>query len=206
MCAALALVSLAVLRNSNTPDESVQLLADSRVDFSARLSSARASRSSKPRAVIAPATTIATTIPPPPPTTAKPKPKPVYKASTVTTAKPKPKPAPKPAASATMHSNTPTTVSARPMPAAGGSASAEEGRASWYDAKYHEANPWICAHKTIAKGIVLTVTNVNTGASITCEVGDRGPYVDGRILDLSKYAFSRLANPSTGLIWVKITW
>ena len=53
---------------------------------------------------------------------------------------------------------------------------------------------------------MLTVTNLNNGASITCEVGDRGPYVEGRILDLSKYAFSRLANPSTGLIWVKITW
>ena len=64
-------------------------------------------------------------------------------------------------------------------------------------AKYHADNPWICAHKTIAKGTVLTVTNVNTGAQITCEVGDRGPYVDGRILDLSKYAFSRLANPSS---------
>jgi rare lipoprotein A len=47
---------------------------------------------------------------------------------------------------------------------------------------------------------------VNTGASITCEVGDRGPYVEGRILDLSKYAFSRLANPSSGLISVKIVW
>jgi rare lipoprotein A len=92
------------------------------------------------------------------------------------------------------------------MPGPYGSSNSEEGKASWYNAKYHESNPWICAHKTIPKGMVLHVTNVNTGASITCEVGDRGPYVEGRILDLSKYAFSRLANPSTGLIWVKITW
>ena len=54
-------------------------------------------------------------------------------------------------------------------------------------------------------GTVLTVTATSTGKSITCHVGDRGPYVEGRILDMSKYAFSQLANPSSGVIWVKIT-
>lgn len=184
----------------------MSLIADSRVDFSSRLSSARASRGSEDRALLLPATTTSTTLPPP--TTAKPKPKPTpttVKKATVTTAKKTPPTTAKKAAPAAT-ANTPTTMSARPMPAAGGSANSEEGRASWYDAKYHASNPWLCAHKTIPKGTVLTVTNVNTGASITCEVGDRGPYVEGRILDLSKYAFSRLANPSSGLVWVKITW
>lgn len=181
-------------------------MADSSVDFASRLSSARASRGAV-RAELAPAsTTTSTTTPPPPTTRPKPKPKPVVAQSAPkTTAKPA---AAKPAAAkpAPANSNAPTTVSPRPMPARGGSANSEEGTASWYNAKYHESNPWICAHKTIPKGMILTVTNLKNGAQITCEVGDRGPYVEGRILDLSKYAFSRLASPSAGLIPVRITW
>ncbi len=202
MCAALVVVSLAALRNSKTPDESVSLTTGSRIEASTRLASSRASRSKQKRVYFAPATTTSTTEAPPT-TTAKPRPKVVYKAPSTTA---KPKSQPKAASSTPPPSNTAPTESTRPMPAPGGSSNSEEGKASWYNAKYHETNPWICAHKTIPKGIVLTVTNINTGGSITCEVGDRGPYVEGRILDLSKYAFSRLANPSTGLIWVKITW
>jgi rare lipoprotein A len=181
-------------------------MAGTRVDFATRLSPARASRGAE-RPMLLPASTTSSTVPPPP-TTAKPKPKVVYKAPS-TTAKPKPKQqaastAPKPAASS---SNTPTTVSPRPMPTGGSTSNgSEEGRASWYDAKYHANNPWICAHKTLPMGTILTVLNVNTGKSIKCEVGDRGPYVEGRVVDLSKYAFSQLGNPSSGLIWVKLSW
>ena len=206
MCAALVVVSLAALRNSKTPDESVRLMADSRVDYSVRLSPNRASRGQK-RVYLAPATTTSTSEPPA--TTVKPKvvvkPKPVVRqAAPATTVKPKaqsatPSPQPAPAQSA-------AAASTRPMPSGAGGSNSQEGKASWYRAKYHQDNPWICAHKTIAKGIVLTVTNLNNGATITCEVGDRGPYVEGRILDLSEHAFSRLASPSAGVIPVKITW
>src|SRR5205085_9338263 len=69
MCAALVVISLAALRNSKTPDDSVELMAGSRIDFSTRLSSSpRASRGEK-RVLLSPATTVTTT-PPPPPTTA----------------------------------------------------------------------------------------------------------------------------------------
>ena len=197
------------MRNTNSPDESVTLISGSRVDATSRLASARASRGNVEREQLFAATTT-TTIAPPPTTAPKPKPQPVVKKATPTTAKPKatPKPATAaPKATAPAVANTPTTVSNRPMPTASASTGqSEEGRASWYDAKYHASNPWICAHKTIPKGTVITVTNVNSGASITCEVGDRGPYVEGRILDLSKYAFSKLGNPSSGLLWVRITW
>jgi rare lipoprotein A len=203
VCAALVVVSLAALRNSKTPDDSVELMTSSRVDFSTRLASAHASRGEK-RVYLAPATTTSTTEPPP--TTAKPRVV-VVKQAPPTTAKPKPKPQaqpqPKPAATS---SNTPTTASTRPMPQGGANTNHDEGKASWYEAKYHANNPWICAHRTLPMGTVLTVTAVSTGKTITCEVGDRGPYADGRILDLSKYAFSQLANPSSGVIYVKISW
>jgi rare lipoprotein A len=88
-------------------------------------------------------------------------------------------------------------------PAAGPSTGqSETGQATWYDAP----DPTMCAHKTIPMGTVLTVTDVDNGKSTTCKVGDRGPYVEGRIVDLSPETFSQLAPTSAGVINVKITW
>jgi rare lipoprotein A len=208
-------VSLAALRNTSTPDRPVTLMAGSRVDFSTHLAAARASRGeARP---LFPEATTTTTLPPPPPTTAKPKV--IYKAP-VTTAKPKPKPttpttakavakpAAKPASPPPTGNAIPGATSGKPQPTGGSTADGSQtGNASWYNASYHNTNPWICAHMTLPKGTVLTVTDTNNGKSITCEVGDRGPYGgDNRILDLSEYAFSQLASPSSGVIPVKISW
>jgi rare lipoprotein A (peptidoglycan hydrolase) len=139
-----------------------------------------------------------TTAPPPPPTTAKARrltpttAKPVARATLrpktvpapTTTAAPRPKPKPKP---------TPTTVS----PADG----TESGKASWYD---HQAG--ICAHKSLPFGTVVTVTNVANGKSVQCTVGDRGPYVEGWVIDLNPQEFEQLAPRSTGVISVRLTW
>ncbi len=208
MCAALVVVSLAALRNNATPDAPVKVMAGSRVDSSSRLSSARASRSAE-RHLLLPASTTTSTVAPP--VQPKPKPKVVAKAPP-TTAKPKvkaqsaPTAAPKPAAKPAP-SSSPPPPSSRPMPTGGQTTNgSEEGKASWYEANYHANNPWICAHKTLRMGIVVTVTNVNSGKSITCEVGDRGPFVQGRVVDLSKHAFSQLASPSAGVISVKLSW
>jgi rare lipoprotein A (peptidoglycan hydrolase) len=97
-----------------------------------------------------------------------------------TTAKPRPKP-------------TTTTT-----PAADGT---ESGKASWYD---HQAG--ICAHKSLPFGTVVTVTNRANGKSVQCTVGDRGPYVDGWIIDLNPREFEQLAPRSAGVISVRLTW
>ena len=78
---------------------------------------------------------------------------------------------------------------------------AQEGGASWY-----AYNPGECAHQTIPKGTVVTVTNLANGASTTCVVTDRGPYGGGRIIDLDRSTFAQLADPSAGVIQVRITW
>jgi rare lipoprotein A len=44
------------------------------------------------------------------------------------------------------------------------------------------------------------------GMSVQCRVTDRGPFVDGRILDLDKEAFDSLAPSANGVIDVKIAW
>ena len=46
-------------------------------------------------------------------------------------------------------------------------------------------NDYTCAHKSLPFGTKLKVVRDDTGASVVVRVNDRGPYVDGRILDLS---------------------
>jgi rare lipoprotein A len=81
------------------------------------------------------------------------------------------------------------------------SGNTESGGATWYR---HAAGE--CAHKTLARGTVVTVTNQANGATATCTVTDRGPYGDGRIIDLDVTVFEQLAPLDAGVIQVVITW
>ena len=89
---------------------------------------------------------------------------------------------------------TTTTTTAPPRPS-------QTGPASWYDAPQGT-----CAHQSLPFGTVVTVTDLDNGRSTTCTVEDRGPYQDGRIIDLSKATFSQLESPGVGVIDVRITW
>lgn len=60
------------------------------------------------------------------------------------------------------------------------------------------------AHKKIPFGSKVKVTNIKNGKSVVVRINDRGPFAKGRIIDLSKSAFSSIGRPSLGLITVKI--
>lgn len=60
------------------------------------------------------------------------------------------------------------------------------------------------AHKTLPFGTRVKVTNIQNGKSVIVKINDRGPFVRGRIIDLSKSSFSRIGNTSSGLINVTI--
>jgi hypothetical protein len=77
----------------------------------------------------------------------------------------------------------------------------EAGKGTWYD---HQ--PGVCAHKSLPFGTVVTVTDTANGKSVTCVVGDRGPYVDGYVIDLNPREFEQLAPRSTGVIPVRLSW
>jgi rare lipoprotein A (peptidoglycan hydrolase) len=97
---------------------------------------------------------------------------------------------------------TPTTAAPTTTePPTVAAANSQEGGASWYD-----YNPGECAHLSIPKGTVVTVTRISTGASVTCVVTDRGPTGAGRIIDLDRSTFAQLAEPGAGVIQVRITW
>lgn|GEM_PF-4716197 len=75
----------------------------------------------------------------------------------------------------------------------------EKGWASWYGISGYTA-----AHKTLSKGTVVRVTNLVNGKQVTVKIIDRGPYVPGRVIDLSKAAFSKICSPRSGLCYVSL--
>jgi hypothetical protein len=77
----------------------------------------------------------------------------------------------------------------------------EVGQASWYGCAGMHA-----AHQTLPFGTVVTVTNVDNGASVTVTINDRGPYVEGRIIDLCDGAFAEIAPLGQGVANVEITY
>lgn len=88
------------------------------------------------------------------------------------------------------------------------------GFASWYGdglAKtkltngldYREKN-LTAAHKTIPFGSIVKVTNMANGKTVKVVINDRGPFVTGRIIDLSRTAFSALESTTAGIISVRI--
>jgi rare lipoprotein A len=75
------------------------------------------------------------------------------------------------------------------------------GKATWYDSAEGR-----CAANVVPLGTLLIVTSRATGASVTCRVVSRGPYGHGRVVDLARRTFARLAPPSAGVIEVVISW
>lgn len=90
----------------------------------------------------------------------------------------------------------------------------ETGKASYY-ANSHQSKKTASgelykqelktgAHKVLPFGSLVKVTNVVTGKTVIVNINDRGPYVKGRIIDLSKSAFSEVGSISNGVIDVQI--
>ena len=65
-------------------------------------------------------------------------------------------------------------------------------------------NDLTAAHPTLPFGTRLRVTNVATGRSVTVRVNDRGPYVPGRVVDVSKSAANALGMVQSGTANVKL--
>ena len=91
---------------------------------------------------------------------------------------------------------------------------AERGVASWYGPGFHEertsnGEPYdmyamTAAHKTLPLPAYVQVTNLANGRSVTLRVNDRGPFKDGRIIDLSYTAASKLGILRAGTAFVEV--
>ena len=90
----------------------------------------------------------------------------------------------------------------------------ESGKASYYAMKFqskktasgelYDNSKKTAAHKKLPFGSKVKVTNVTNKKSVIVKINDRGPFVKGRIIDLSGSAFSKIAKLSVGIIRVRI--
>ena len=88
------------------------------------------------------------------------------------------------------------------------------GEASFYGSGFHgkktatgekfNQNDKTAAHPTLPLGTKATVTNLDNGNSVDVKINDRGPYVKGRDIDLSKGAAKELGMTKDGVVPVKI--
>ena len=96
----------------------------------------------------------------------------------------------------------------------GGGGARETGVASYYAHKYHgrttasgerfDMNDLTAAHKTLPFGTRVRVTNLDNGKSVTVRVNDRGPFVKGRVIDLSLAAAKKVDMVHAGLANVEV--
>ena len=78
-----------------------------------------------------------------------------------------------------------------------------EGRTTANGEKYRHSK-LTAAHKTLPFGTILRVRNLENNKEVTVRVNDRGPFVEGRIIDLSKSAAKKLDFINKGIVKVEI--
>ncbi len=90
----------------------------------------------------------------------------------------------------------------------------ETGNASWYGTVFHgrstasgekyNQDKMTAAHKTLPFGTVVRVTNLGNKKSVVVRINDRGPFVRGRVIDVSRAAARQLDMIGTGTARVRI--
>lgn len=90
-----------------------------------------------------------------------------------------------------------------------------DGTASWYGPGFHgrttasgeiyDQNALTAAHPSLEFGTKVKVTNLTNGQSVIVKINDRGPYAQGRIIDLSAAAARAVGIITSGIAPVKVT-
>jgi len=140
--------------------------------------------------------------PPPPPETAENTPEPTASIPPSGESVPPPKPA------------APAELLEPTIPADAKPLATETGIASWYGPPYHNRrgsngevynmHAMTAAHRTFPLGSIVRVTNLKTGHTANVRITDRGPFIPGRIVDLSLAAAQKVDVWRAGLAEVKV--
>ena len=90
----------------------------------------------------------------------------------------------------------------------------QKGVASYYADRFHgrktasgtryNKGALTAAHKSLPLGTKVRVTNLKNGETVDVEINDRGPYVKGRVIDLSKAAARELGMMHAGVVPVRV--
>ena len=96
----------------------------------------------------------------------------------------------------------------------GSSKNSQNGVASYYgkglhgsrtaNGERHNRNEMVAAHRSLPFGTKVKVTNLSNGKEVVVRINDRGPFIKGRVIDLSYGAFSKIENPGKGITKVKL--
>lgn len=88
------------------------------------------------------------------------------------------------------------------------------GKASWYSQKFHgkrtasgeryNKGAYTAAHKSLPFGTIVRVTNTANDKKVDVKINDRGPFVKGRVIDLSQEAFEQIGSVKKGVVPIKI--
>jgi len=145
-------------------------------------------------------------VPPPPPPESQPEAAPSQPAANIPAAKETPAHPKEPAEDADLAEPT-IPANAKPL-------ETETGLASWYGPPYHNRrgsngeiynmHAMTAAHRTYPLGSVVRVTNVKTGSTALVRITDRGPFIPGRVIDLSLAAAKKLDVWGPGVAKVKV--
>lgn len=143
-----------------------------------------------------------------------------HKSKLVYAPPPAPAAAPAPRVTAAHEHSIPNASPKKPVPAHtpddlnGKPVSTEVGLASWYGPPYHnhqaadgsvfDQNAMTAAHRTLPLGTTVRVTNLANEQSVIVKVTDRGPFVQGRTLDLSLAAAQAIGVYRAGVARVKV--
>jgi rare lipoprotein A len=91
-------------------------------------------------------------------------------------------------------------------------ASAETGRASWYALTSRTASGERCdpaaltaAHRNLPFDTMVKVENLDNGRSVVVRINDRGPFVRGRVIDVTRAAAQQLGFVRAGVARVRLT-
>lgn len=90
----------------------------------------------------------------------------------------------------------------------------QDGMASYYHDRFHgrktasgaayNKNALSAAHKSLPLGTEVRVTDTRSGKSVIVKINDRGPFVKGRVIDLSRAAARQIGLTKKGLAKVKV--
>jgi rare lipoprotein A len=90
----------------------------------------------------------------------------------------------------------------------------EQGNASWYGPPFHgrrssngevyDMNKLTAAHRTMAFNTMVRVTNLANGKSVVVRITDRGPFVENRVIDLSRAAAQTIDSIGPGVVPVRL--
>lgn len=123
-------------------------------------------------------------------------------------------PAGEPPSEASVENAHPTAAPEIEIPADVKPVLVETGIASWYGPPYHnrrgsngevyDMHAMTAAHRTLPLGSIVRVTNIASGAVAVVRITDRGPFVEGRIIDLSKAAAEKIGMLQKGTTEVRL--